>query len=386
MINNTPNKEEKNSKNKIRYSAKPKGDAELKNILYRTIDKRYIGRKMINGQIITVYAKTQKECADKLKKKIKEYYNHPTTNQPNNKYLLKDMFLKWYQQEKEPFLSKGSKEDILNVYRILKPIHEQNIKKLSKQNLIKFFSQLQDNRSKEKTKIYLNACLKYYLNEGLLFINPCANIKVKKSHNKKQAFTYEQQLIILKELKNKPLQIPILIYLITGLRRREFNFASIEKDIDFDNQILKAINLKGRNLIKRYKYIKLSKKAISLIMNNLDIIHSYNDETVYREFSNLLQEINISGSIVNLRHTFATNCFYLGKPELIISREMGHSTSIITKDIYTDIDYHLSAQKIRDLYNNLYNETWLKFWLKNFNFFTLKITHLQYSSKNFESI
>ena len=29
-----------------------------------------------------------------------------------------------------------------------------------------------------------------------------------------------------------------------------------------------------------------------------------------------------------------------------ISRQMGHSTSQITKDNYTDLDYHLSKEKI----------------------------------------
>ena len=37
-----------------------------------------------------------------------------------------------------------------------------------------------------------------------------------------------------------------------------------------------------------------------------------------------------------------------------ISRQMGHSTSQITKDNYTDLNYHLSKEKILKLYNNLY--------------------------------
>ena len=77
----------------------------------------------------------------------------------------------------------------------------------------------------------------------------------------------------------------ILIYLTTGMRKQEFNFNSIEKDIDFNTHLLKAINLKGRNLEKRYKTIKLSSELINLIMNNLDTIHRYNAEDAYREFS-----------------------------------------------------------------------------------------------------
>ncbi len=325
----------------------------MKNIQYRISDNRYIGRKQINNKIITVYAKTQKECLTKLKQKINE--SQTTSVTIKNKHLVKDLFIKWFQQEKEPFVSRGTQKDIMLVFSKISKIQDMDIKKINKQTIYDLLNSLKENRSKEKTRLYLNAFLKYYLNEGIIKINPCANIKVKKEYNKKQAFTFEQQALILEKLNNKKFKPIILLYLITGLRKKELNYASIEKDIDFDNKILKAINLKGRNLIKRYKQIKLSQQAISLIMNNLDIFHKYNAEKVYREFSDFLKELNIKGSLVNCRHTFATNCFYLEKQDLIISREMGHSRTQITKDIYTDIDYHLSKEKILKLYNNLYN-------------------------------
>lgn len=328
----------------------------MKNIIYRVKENRYIGRKMINGHRINVYAKTQAECITKLKNKINNLKKQVVLKTESKQFLFKNLFMQWYELEKAPFLSKGAKEDILQVFKHLQPFHEKSIKKITKQELLQYFTKLEDGRKKEKIRLYLNACLKYYLNEGILNINPCANIKVIKSHNRKNAFTFEQQQQIMEALTGKPLKIIILIYLITGLRRREFDFKNIEKNIDFDNQILKAVNLKGRNLVKRFKYIKLTQKAISLIMNNIDIIHSYTDETVYREFSEVLKKLKINGSIVNCRHTFATNCFYLNKPELVISREMGHSTSLITKDIYTDIDYHLSAEKVQNLYPGLYNK------------------------------
>ncbi len=334
---------------------KPKGDIELKNIHYRFSDKRYVGKKQINNKIIYVYAKTQKECADKLKERINNILTFGHKPPTSNKYLLKDLYMQWFFQEKEPFISSGTKRDILAVYNDIAEFHNLSIKKINKNILTNFFSKKPDNRTKEKTRLYLNACLKFYYNEGLISINPCANVKVKKSYNRKTAFTYEQQLQILEAIKNKSIYPVIMIYLITGLRKNELNFTSIEKDIDFDNRLLKAINLKGRNLIKRYKTIKLSSQAISFIMNNLDVIHKQNAETVYREFAETLSNLKIKGSIVNLRHTFATNSFYLGKQDIVISREMGHSKMQITKDVYTDVDYHLSAEKINKLYNNLYN-------------------------------
>lgn len=329
----------------------------MKYISYRLSDNRYIGRKTINKKQISVYGKTQKECLNKLKQAIDKFYQ-PTLliEQKSKSKTLIDYFNEWYIQNKEPFISEGTKKDIMLVKSKIEPLHNLAINKINKTIIFDFLQTLENNRSKEKVILYLKAVFKSAILDNEMKDNPFNNLKTAPRIIKtKPAFTYEEQKNIIKLLQKSPLKPIILIYLVTGMRKKEFNFTSIEKDIDFKTNILKAVNLKGRNKITRYKQIKLSKQAISLIMNNLDVIHKYNSETTYREFNELLKINNINGSIVTCRHTFATNCFYLGRPELLISREMGHSKSQITKDVYTDIDYNLSKEKIIKLYNNLYN-------------------------------
>jgi len=352
------NNVKKSVSKKSKIKPKRKGDLDLKNITYRLIDNRYIGRKQINGKKYIVYAKTQKECYEKLKKAIQENDGIITSSSMTNKnkITLIEYFNKWYENDKEPFLSEGAKKDILSVKKKLEPLHKLPIQKLTKDIIINFLKTEKEGRQKEKLIIYFRACLKSAVLDEVIKTNPFNNIKTApRIHKSKPAFTYEEQIKVLDILKTSDLRPIILIYLVTGMRKYEFNFRSIEKDIDFKTNILKCLNLKGRNLQKRYKQIKLSNKAITLIMNNLDIIHKYSAERVYREFAKLLKENNINGSIVTCRHTFATNCFYLGKPQLLISREMGHSTTAITEKNYTDIDYNLTKEKIIKLYNNLYN-------------------------------
>lgn len=350
---------QQNEKSKIisvNIKQQKRSDVDMKYISYRITDKRYIGRKTINKRRISVYGKTQKECYEKLKNAIDNFYK-PTKLLENKKSNnLINYFNTWYIQNKEPFISEGTKKDIMLVKTKIQPLHNIPINKITKTTIFEFLQTLENNRSKEKVILYLKAMFKSAILDKIIKDNPFDNLKTAPRIIKtKPAFTYEEQEKIIHALKNHPLKSIILIYLITGMRKNEFNFKSIENDIDFKTKILKTINLKGRNKITRYKQIKLSNSAISLIMNNLDIIHKYNSETAYREFNNFLKEIEIKGSIVTCRHTFATNCFYLGKPELIISREMGHSRSEITKDVYTDIDYNLSKNKVIKLYNNLYN-------------------------------
>ena len=258
-------------------------------------------------------------------------------------------------QDKEPFIVEKTKQDIKRCKLKWGYLLDLNIKKISKDLILEQLSTMKENREKEKSALYLKSVLKSAKNNLLIKINPFDNIRLKPpSNNKKFAFTYSQQVKIMNALKNEEIRPIILTYLITGLRKSELS-ANIDKDINLKTNILTAINLKGRNFVKRYKKIKLTQSAISLIMNNIDVFKKFTTDQVYQKFVAILKSINIKGSIVNLRHTFATNCFYLGRPELTISREMGHSKTDITKEIYTDIDYDLSKEKLLKLYKGLYN-------------------------------
>lgn len=327
----------------------------MKNINYRLYDKRYIGRKTINKETITVYGKTQEECFKKLKQRLKEIkQENNLVVFPSNTFVA--LWDKWVEQTKKPVLQQASLQDIDRVKDKIKELHNLSLSKIDKDLIFELLKKFEEGRSKEKLITYLKAFFNYAVAENKIKTNPFNNLIIKP--NKKQsrnAFSYEEQVKILETIHGQDIEPIILTYLITGLRKQEMNFQSIEKDIDINNQILKANNLKGRNKIARYKKIKLSKAAISLIMNNLDKFKANSAYTTYIKFAKILKENNINGSINTLRHTFATNCFYLGKPELIISREMGHSNTEITKTVYTDIDYNLSKEKVLKLYKNLYN-------------------------------
>lgn len=346
---------QKSQKEKIKNvnSIRPKGDIELKNIQYRFSDHRYIGRKQINGNIITVYAKTQKECQKKLKDSIKNIKLNTHTKKKQTTFL--EYWNKWYEENKKPFITKETQSQIERVKNKIVSIHNLPITKIDKDTILKLLKTFPNGRAKEKIELYIKACFKSAFFDGLIKSNPFNNIVLNVRINKhKPAFTYEQQVKILERLQNEEIKPIILIYLITGLRRREFDYINIDKNLSEDEFILKALNLKGRNFVTRYKNIQLSKAGFKLIKDNIELIKTWSDEKVYRKFAEILKELDIKGSIVNLRHTFATNNFYLGNPELFISRQMGHSSSQITKDNYTDIDYHLNKEKILKLYNNLY--------------------------------
>jgi len=350
------NKKEEKKKLNVNPKPRKREDLDLKNISYRLSDNRYCGRKRIKGIKFEVYGRTQKECYEKLQREIKNYFAKNKKETTKKAVTFIELYDKWYIQDKEKFVAESTKSEILMVKRRCEELHQMNIKKITKDILIEFLNKLPENRIKEKIIIYLRSFFKSLVLDSVIPVSPFNNLKTAPiKHKSKKAFTYEQQKLILEELKGTDLEKVILVYLITGMRKNEFEFYKIDKQIDMKTQILRVLNLKGRNLEKRYKNIKLSKKAISFIMNNIDVIKKFNEEKCYREFAKVLKKLNINGAIVTCRHTFATNCFYLGKPQLVISREMGHSTTSITEKVFTDIDYNLSKEKIIKLYNDLYN-------------------------------
>lgn len=342
---------------KPKSQTKQKGDLDLKNIYYVPTEKRYVGIKHINKVRLCVHAKTQLECHKLLREAIQDFKNKNYNYETKNKAItFENYFLKWFEQDKKPFIVKKTQEDIMRAFNIMAPFHKLTITKIDKDKLLTHFNTLPENTTKGKVILYTKAMFESAVKNRIIKYSPFDTIKTKpKIKKQKYSFTYEEQVKLLEKLKTEEIRPIILLYLITGLRLTELNYSSIEKDINLEQKLLKARNLKGRNFEIRYKYIRMTDKAISLVMSNLDVFHKYNPDSAYREFYRITRELGIEKSIVNLRHTFATNHLYLGTPEYIIAKEMGHSTSQVTRENYMNIDFNLTKDKLLKLYNNLYS-------------------------------
>lgn len=318
-------------------------------------DNRYVKTINIGNTRKYIYGKTKKDCLEKYQSIIKENKNILLKN-TNKTTLTIDWLKEWYITFKKNFISDKSRKDIENIINNkLQFFHNKPINKITTTMLQQYFNEIPKTRTKEKTILYFNASLDKAYNLGKIKNNPFnAFIKEKKINTTKPAFTFEEQEKIINAIKGDKIEIAILIYLITGLRKNELNFKNLEKDLNIKNKTLKAINLKQREDEPPYKIIDLSNNAISYILNNIKQLKELNENIVYRRFKKILEDLNINGNIHTLRHTFGTNCMYLGIPTKIYSSWLGHSTTKITEDIYTSIDKNITKEKINKLYNNLY--------------------------------
>ncbi len=316
-------------------------------------DNRYFKIKQVNGKKYYIYGKTINELNDNLRalnKQIKQQGKSVNATPLSLNKWLKD----WYGLYKKPFVKENTQQDIENIlFNHLKSFGNIELKKITTANLQAWLNKLENNRTKEKIILYLKPALQKAFALHKIKNNPFEDIHVgKKLNNKRRPFTYDEQVKVLSRLENEEIKPIILIYLLTGLRKHELNFKSILNDIE--NNVLKAINLKQHDTKVHYKYIDLTQGTVELIKKNFEVFKNNTANSVYRKFQKILKELRIDGALHTLRYTFVTNHFYLGTPDKIVSEWCGHSTIVITKDIYTQIDRTISKEKIKLLYNNLY--------------------------------
>ena len=328
------------------------GDEDImKNIILRA-DGRYMGRKQINGRRVTVYAHTLKQCIEKLKKASKDAIKNPQVKKVT--YKLYEWLDNWYDTYKAPFLKFKSAQNIENIIREIKANFEnKNISDITTNEIQKFLNQYAISRKKEFIELYFNAALQKAEDLNYLDKNPFkAVVKANRLKNTRKPFTLNEQKLILNAIKGTEIEPVIYFYACTGIRKNELATFDIEKDIDEEQNTIKILSEKKRNNRENYRLIDVTPSLISLIKKNKDKF-KYKTDWVYRQFKIVLDGLGIKGGLHSLRHTFATNQFYLGTPAKQIQEWLGHETVELTQNIYTHIDRTTTKNDITKLYNNL---------------------------------
>ena len=156
---------------------------------------------------------------------------------------------------------------------------------------------------------------------------------------------------MLNAIKNTSLEVPVYIYLMTGCRPSEF---PAMHNFDFDNCIIHINGTKNDKSLHRQVDISENFKQYLSKYCQKNNLPTYKEIQI--EYSKLCKQLNINTSLYILRHTFATNMRVMGADIKQISNYMGHTSTQITLDIYTDIDKNLTKERLIKLYNNLYIE------------------------------
>lgn len=318
-------------------------------------DNRYELRFYVNGIRYSIYSKDRTKLQKKYKAKLTEVKNIKKEI-ATSKYKLEEWFNIWLNTYKKPFVSQGTVNNIIIYFKkhILPTFGNFKLTQITIDKLQPYFNNLPIARTKELITTYFNACLKKAKDLDYIKKNPFDLIvKDKKLKNVRPAFTIFEQEKILNHIKSKDYEFYklILFYLTTGVRRKEALTITSE---DFKELILHIKGTKTKNADRK---IPITQKLKDLIFKD-GTIFDYKEDLVTNKFKTYLKELNIKGTLHSLRHSYATNQYYINTPAKEVQLLMGHSEINITLDIYTNIeltqDKTKMVEKIKEVYNDYY--------------------------------
>lgn len=336
-------------------------EEDMASVRYRK-DGRFELRFYFEAQQYSVYskdrAKLTKKKEEKIKKLKREQRERKNKIQEKAVYTLNAWYEFWYNNYKLPFVSTQTAKEIKSLFKnhVLVSFGKCYLDEITIEILQAYLNKMPKTRKKELIVTYFNACMQKAEDLEHIKKNPFKLVvRDKKIKNIRKAFSIEEQERILNHIKNANYEHYklILFYLATGVRRSE---ALAITSKDFNGQVLHVPGTKTDNADR---YIKITKDLKNLIYKPGKIF-DIGGSRVTHMFGDYLEELKITGTLHCLRHSYATNQYYLGTPAKQVQMNMGHSEINITLDIYTNIvafeDKDKIVKKIKELYNAYYIE------------------------------
>lgn len=341
LIDNTKNKK----------SSTTKGvDDNMKNI-YKRKDGRYEYSKMIDNERIYIIKSTKQE----LEKEVRELKQK--NKKQKNIFLFKNIVTEWYTNFKEPYIKQKAKENYkttLNKY-IIASLGNKSINKITFKDLQLFINKLNDKRRlQEITLQHIKTIFEYAYSNRYITNNPATAVTLPRriSKNIIKPLTIAEQQTLLQNIKGHQLESFIYFSLIFGTRRNE-TLAFKMEDINEDKQVL---HINGTKTENAQRDIKISKAMIKYLKehNTSKPYFNFTSDYITKNITKLLKSLNINKTLHSLRHTTATNLFYLGYKDKERQQYLGHSNINTTNNIYTFLENDVRKADLINIYGNLY--------------------------------
>lgn len=215
---------------------------------YDSVNKRYMYRKMVDGERVTVTASTLKELRVK-KHEIETNIDKGVRPKANNtKMTLNDYIDHWF----DTYAKSGRKATTCQNYAsyhqtyIKDSIGKKRINKITKADCQKIFNNLMEKGLKQSTmanlKSFLNSVFECAIDDDIIVKNPVKNIRLPKTDNKKkEAVDQEDVEIFMEFVKNNEqysYSYPSFVVMFNlGVRIGEM--AAITWDsVDFENNTI----------------------------------------------------------------------------------------------------------------------------------------------------
>lgn len=324
------------------HDAEPERGEDMKYLTKRK-DGRWQGSKVIDGKREFVYAATQRECREKLKKLETKRKREPKRD---SLYAFARDWLVTYKKGNIADSTYRSYAYIINSHlKIATPVN-----KLTTVQLQALINSLPGTRIRKEVYMLLRQIVRkaYELDYIKKDVSQFVQLgKIEKADGR--ALTVEEQRKILAALGNDPFSRRMLLYLVTGARPGELRRIN-RKDIRPN-----YIKIEGTKNNQATRWVKVSSKIAQLVQSLPGEVFDFDLKRFRERLQRFCKELGIEYEVTTytLRHTFATNLYILGVPEKDRQAYMGHAGgSRITNDVYTTYSPDVTAADIRELYGD----------------------------------
>ena len=328
------------------HDAEPERGEDMKYLTKRK-DGRWQGSKVIDGKREFVYASTQRECREKLKKLETKRKREPKRD---SLYAFARDWLVTYKKGNIADSTYRSYAYIINSHlKIATPVN-----KLTTVQLQALINSLPGTRIRKEVYMLLRQIVRkaYELDYIKKDVSQFVQLgKIEKADGR--ALTVEEQRKILAALGNDPFSRRVLLYLVTGARPGELRRIN-RKDIRPN-----YVKIEGTKNNRATRWVKVSSKIAQLVQSLPGEVFDFDLKRFRERLQHFCKELSIEYEVTTytLRHTFATNLYILGVPEKDRQAYMGHAGgSRITNDVYTTYSPDVTAADIRELYGDFLPE------------------------------
>ena len=328
---------------------------ELKNVRERK-DGRYEWRKMVSGithQIIESCPRAFFEKHRDYQKRLKSKGNVIKIVKPKESRRLIDLAWTWYNLNKKGKI-KSEKQYEIRLNNYISKL-DKGIDTYTKNDIIEFLNGLDGHRTREYCFQILTNVFAEAAESGITKRNVIGTLKNSRGKIEKGIwYNPAEQKLIYKNRHKSIVGHEIEFILLVGCRLSETFNCRLELD-------------KLRVWVERSKvdgtsgYVNISAQYAKHLKKHWNNMFKLQYHVYAREFNKLLALLEINKQpnekpLHRLRHTFATNIYYLGANDKRRSHLMGHKCTRITNDVYTDFELDITKQDILDVYGSLYPE------------------------------